>query len=82
MPIAENVARERVAAGLSQSGLAVAAGVTQPSISRIEAGGGVSLAKAAKIARALGVSLDYLLDRTPIRHVAQPPRRGRRRGQG
>jgi transcriptional regulator with XRE-family HTH domain len=52
----------RTLRGLSQAELAVASGLSQPTISDVETGSaGVRIETAASLARALGVTLDELL---------------------
>jgi transcriptional regulator with XRE-family HTH domain len=64
MTFAEKLEQLRSVRGLSQSDLAAAAGISQPRISewKREDSRGPSLPVALSIARALGVSLDYLAD--------------------
>lgn len=53
-----NVQRYRDALGLSQGQLAALAGVTQSTVSKIEAGGDTTVAIGAAIARALGRTVE------------------------
>jgi transcriptional regulator with XRE-family HTH domain len=58
---ADNLKKHRERAGLSQSGLALAAGVPVDSLRRWEQGKNVpGIDIGLRLARALGVSLDYL----------------------
>jgi transcriptional regulator with XRE-family HTH domain len=60
--VAQRVSAARARLGLSQTTLAKAAGVSQPTVSRIESGTrGVSLMDADLLASALGLPLDLLL---------------------
>lgn len=60
MGIAENLKRLRVAAELSQAGLAKKAGVAQQLVSQIESGKNTTTKYLPKIARALGVGVEEL----------------------
>lgn len=64
MTFVEKLEALRKVRGLSQSGIAAAAGISQPRISewKREDSRGPTLPVALSIARALGVSLDYLAD--------------------
>jgi len=55
--IARRIHEARVAAGLSQNELADQAGVSRPSIARIERGDDVSTATLGKVANTLGLVL-------------------------
>lgn len=57
--------REREAAGLSQRGLARAAGLSQPTVLAIEQGSSPSMDSVVRIARALNVALNDLIDDAP-----------------
>nr|WP_280791011.1 ImmA/IrrE family metallo-endopeptidase [Blastococcus sp. TF02A_35] len=60
--VADRVRRARQAAGMNQTALAIAAGVSQATVSRIEQGQrGVSLVEADALARTLQMPLDTLL---------------------
>lgn len=63
--LAENVKREREAAGLSQRALARAAGLSQPTVLAIEQGSSPSMDSVVRIARALNVALNDLIDDAP-----------------
>lgn len=55
--IAEQIKKAREAADLSQHELADRAGVSRPSVARVEAGGDVNTATLRKIAQVLGLAL-------------------------
>ncbi|SDQ22394.1 helix-turn-helix domain-containing protein [Leucobacter chromiiresistens] len=55
--IADQIKKAREAAGWSQHELADRAGVSRPSVARVEAGGDVNTVTLRKIAEALGLSL-------------------------
>lgn len=59
----ETIRRNR---NMQQLDLAVAAGVPQATISRVENGKGTTLKSAMKIARALGLGLDEVFGETPL----------------
>lgn len=52
----------RIAAGLSVEQLAAKAGVTHTTIYNLEAGGNATVAIASKVAKALGVTIDDILE--------------------
>ncbi|UZE93339.1 MAG: helix-turn-helix transcriptional regulator [Candidatus Nealsonbacteria bacterium] len=62
-PIAKNIKRLRKKLGLSQDKLSKLANVSHNTIIKIESGGiqSPTIKTAQKIARALGVSVDYLI---------------------
>lgn len=64
--IGDKVRKARELAKLTQFELAVKAGVRQDTVSRLELGkGNASLPSLHKIAGALGVTIDSLLDKNP-----------------
>src|SRR5438128_745840 len=66
--VAGRVREARLAVGLNQTALAKAAGVSQATVSRIEAGErGVSLVEADALAQALDMPLDILLYGSRVR---------------
>ncbi|MCD2444345.1 helix-turn-helix domain-containing protein [Agromyces sp. SYSU K20354] len=71
----------RLASGWSQTELADAAGVSRPSVARVERGDDVNMATIGKIANALGLTLE-LRDRPSIVGCAAPRRRGPLRRDG
>jgi len=62
MTIGERIKKLRQELGLSQQGLAQKAGVRRPTISELESGKqqGLTVDTAKRLARALGVGIDYL----------------------
>lgn len=60
--IAKRVREARLAAGLSQQELADQAGVSRPSVARVESGEDMSTATLAKITGALGLVLQLAED--------------------
>lgn len=66
MPLVEKVRQTREKLGMNQKRLAEASGITQATISRIESGQVKELKSEAlkRLARALGVTVDYLVDKT------------------
>lgn len=67
--ISERIHRLRKAAGLTQEQVADAVGVTKVTISKWERGMELSLSNAAKLCRALGVSIDDLLYGEDLGHA-------------
>lgn len=67
--LGERIRRERERAGLGQRGLAEAAGLSQPTLHRIEAGtrAQVTLAEVDRVAQALDVPLRLLTTGSPVR---------------
>lgn len=62
--LADAAKAARLRSGLTQSGLAEKAGVTQSTISRIEAGQSPGITTLAAIAKALGVTIESLLPKS------------------
>jgi putative transcriptional regulator len=70
--VGKRVRDARVSAGLTQAGLAEAAGVTDETVSRIERGAyEPAVSTAVALADALGVSLDALTGRSAARRPRQ-----------
>jgi transcriptional regulator with XRE-family HTH domain len=79
--LARVIARRRAGAGLTQAGLARAAGVTQAHVSQVEAGENTpSLAVLARIAAALGASVGDLVEGGMAAEARMPNTRAGRRG--
>ncbi len=68
------VARLRAAKGLTQQAVADAVGISQPHLANIESGrDGPSVATLRALARALGVTVDSLLQEGPPDAPGRPP---------
>lgn len=67
MNVAEKIYKQMVVKGMNQKALARASGISDSEVSRILRGkSSPSLEYASRMARALGVSLDYLGDETKV----------------
>lgn len=58
MSLGNQIKDARIAHGLTQTELAVKAGVSRPTVARVEAGDDVSTATLEKVAAALGLAIE------------------------